>query len=174
MKNTKIINYVAARRYMTNTKEKRKKINRSKADQIIIIIKKQKTVKMGMNVLHHNRTQQQFSRETRRRVDVGCKLYKSWWKILTNSKTSHLIADILNFLLDVNFTDQSRHRPGFQLEIPVKFKTGVISSMSDLIISYLAQRLTIEHISSQKSKKFLNGGVWYSFRTGILQKTNLV
>ena len=40
MKNTKIINYVAARRYMTNTKEKRKKSNRSKADQMIIIIKK--------------------------------------------------------------------------------------------------------------------------------------
>ena len=53
------------------------------------------------------------------------------------------------FLVDINFTDQNSYRPGFQLETPVKFKTGVISWISDLTMSYLTERLTIEHISSQ-------------------------
>ena len=53
------------------------------------------------------------------------------------------------FLVDINFTDQNSYRLGFQLETPVKFKTGVISWISDLTMSYLTERLTIEHISSQ-------------------------
>ena len=44
------------------------------------------------------------------------------------------------------------YRPEFQLEITFKFKTSAISLNSDLTMSFLAQRLTIEHISSQNSK----------------------
>ena len=56
------------------------------------------------------------------------------WQILTNTKSKlhvqsfqNTLLAFLNFVLDVNFSDQNGHRPEFQLEIPLKFKTGVIS-----------------------------------------------
>ena len=39
------------------------------------------------------------------------------------------MLNILNFLVDVNFTDQNGQRPEFQLEIPVKFKTPNVLSI---------------------------------------------
>ena len=59
---------------------------------------------------------------------------------------------ILNFLVHINFTDQNGHRPKFQVEIPVTFKAAVFSRISNLIMSFLAERLTIKHISNQNSK----------------------
>ena len=59
------------------------------------------------------------------------------------------ILGYYEFFVDVNFKDQNGCRPEFQVEIPVKLKTGLIPSISDLTMSYLAQRLTIGQISNQ-------------------------
>ena len=92
--------------------------------------------------------------------------YQSWWQIETNTEQKkpawsfqNWLLAILNFLVDVNFTDRNRHRPGFQLETPVKFKTGAVSWISDLTMSYLVKRLTIEQSQNLKKSIIADFGV---------------
>ena len=75
-----------------------------------------------------------------------------WVKDIYVWSFQNWLLAILNFLVDINFTDQDGHRPEFQLEIPFKFKTYLISWISDLTMAYLVQILTIERISSQNLK----------------------
>ena len=64
--------------------------------------------------------------------------HKTEWRIHFWSFPNWLLT-ILNFLADVNFIEQNGHRPEFQLEIPVKLKTGVICWISDLTMPYLTK-----------------------------------